>query len=64
MFLSPAELAVVVAAVVSAVADFSPLLLHAVMKQINAAEEIVKNFFIVFLIFCLVNDWCGYDIEK
>jgi len=56
MFLSPVELDVELeaeldAAVVSVLADFSPLLLHAVMKQINAAEVIVKNFFIGFLIF-------------
>jgi len=31
-------------------ADFSPLLLQAVMKQINPAEAIVRNFFIGFLI--------------
>jgi len=59
MFLSPVELDVELGAeldvaVVSALADFSPLLLHAVMKQINPAEAIIKNFFIGFLIFYLI----------
>jgi hypothetical protein len=56
MFLSPAELegeleAAIEAEVVSALADFSPLLLQAVVKQITPAEAIIRNFFIGFLIF-------------
>jgi len=54
MFLSPAEGAAIVEAelaVVSALADFSPLLLQAVMKQIIPAEAIVNNFFIDFFDF-------------
>jgi len=55
MFLSPVELVVeleteVDAAVVSLLADLSPLLLHAVMIENNPAEAIIKNFFILMIL--------------
>jgi hypothetical protein len=51
IFLSPVELeAELEAELVSALADFCPLLLQAVMKQIKPAEAIIKNFFILMIL--------------
>jgi hypothetical protein len=38
------------AAVVSVLADLSPLLLHAVTIENNPAEAIIKNFFILMIL--------------
>jgi hypothetical protein len=51
-------------AVVSALADFSPLLLHEAMKKIDPAEAIIKNFFIGFLIFYLKNELPGVTMVE